>query len=103
MKNNRITAPIIMPAELRPEEFATYLTALAAWASKDPENLEAVFQMYRSGTKSEDSASERMRFTSYFFFECKAGIDLLASLYKNRRAAHCLPVRNLVTSALPAS
>jgi hypothetical protein len=91
MKDNRITAPIIMPAELRPAEFATYLSALAAWASKDPENLEAVFQMYREDTKSEDSVPERMRFTSYFFFECKAGIDFLASLRLNRRALQSPP------------
>lgn len=102
MKNERITALIIMPAEPRPEEFATYLSALAAWATKDPENLEAVFQMYREDTKSEDSFAERMKFTSFFFFECMPGIDFLASLRRNRRTPLTTPAGNLTASAMPA-
>lgn len=101
MKNTRIIAPLFMPAELRPEEFATYLTALAAWAHKGAKNLETLFQSYLDDTKSEDSAPARMEFLSFMFFECTPGIDFLASLHKNRRAAHSLPARDLVTSTVP--
>ena len=84
MQNDRIPAPIIIPAELRPEEFATYFSALAAWVRKDPKSLEAVFQGYRKQKKSEDSAPARMEFISFIFFECEAGIDFLRTLRRNR-------------------
>ena len=84
MKNNRITAPIIMPAELRPEEFAPYFSALAGWVGKNPQNLEGVFQDYRTDTKSENSPKARMEFFSFMFLECQAGIGFLRTLRRNR-------------------
>lgn len=87
MKNHLIIAPLFMPAELRPEEFVTYLSALAAWIGKDAKNLESIFQDFRTDTKSEDTTPARMRFISYLFFECKAGSDMLQALRKGRQAS----------------
>lgn len=58
MKNNRITVPVIMPAELRPEEFATYFSSLAARAGPGANDLESIFQDYpRSKLHSADPSS----------------------------------------------
>ena len=84
MQKNHISASIIIPADLRPEEFAPYFSALAAWAHKDPQNLETIFRSYRKDVNSDDSASARMEFISFFFFECEAGLDFLRALRRNR-------------------
>ena len=84
MKNDSIIAPIYMPAELRPEEFANYFSAIAGWVRQHPKALESLFQDYRSETKSEDSPPARMWFNSFLFFECEAGLDFLRTLRRNR-------------------
>lgn len=94
MKNKRIAAPLIIPAELRLEEFATYFSALAEWVRQDPKNLAAVFSDYRADTKSADSAPARSRFISHLFFECKAGLDYLAVLQRNRLSQPTLAKAN---------
>ena len=84
MKNQRIPVPIIIPADLRLEEFAPYFSALAAWVLKNPNSLESLFCEFRDDTKAADTPAARMEFTSRLFFECKAGSDFLATLQRTR-------------------
>lgn len=91
MKNKRTAALITIPADLRLEEFAAYFSALAEWARPNPENLEVLFNDFRANVKSDDSVQARMKFSSYLFFECKAGIDFLATL-KRKRLEQTVPV-----------
>lgn len=102
MQNKRIPAPIIIPADLRPEEFATYFSALADWVRQNPKNLEGVFHDYRADTKSEDSPLARMEFISFLFFECEAGLDFLRTLQRNRLGQSAI-VGNHATPATSAN
>lgn len=84
MKNKRFVAPLIIPAELRLEEFASYFSALAKWVGKDPGNLEALFADYRASTNADDSTRDRLEFVSFLFWECTPGNNFLATLKRNR-------------------
>ncbi len=103
MKNVCSPAPLYIPADLRPEEFATYFAALAAWTGQHPKNLVELFQSYRTANMGANSPGELMEFLSALFFECRAGSDLLEALHHGRQASRTLGDGQPAPSAVPAN
>lgn len=87
MKNNQtISAQIIMPAELHSAQISTFLSGLAVWNQAHAQTIEELYWGYCRDRDREVSVPGLISFSSYMFFECKAGFDLCHRLQAERKA-----------------